>query len=934
MATSWNNVGFDITNQTYNVSTQLDKGETWYWRVRATSTTNQIGNWSEPFHFLLPDITTWPIDSNTAAVELRHRQAMPDLNLPNFIDTWVADSGVGATSSQSSSTSFKVGTSNSGENATGLIKIPLTELPNPQAAHISNAVLNLYAQFGSSTDNAISIHPALVPWNESANGTTYDGVNNWSMPGAMGSGDKGLMSDIKQTTSNAWMEFDVTELVQGAFSSGQSHLSLMVVGSIGEGQTTFTSSDGNSNEQPWINLTWSTGTASTPEVAGTNTQPADDEITWDTSTHALLPETNNSLKWSHPNQSNVDDWRIYIWSNYSDERAGWDVYDSRTSAQGWDLANLTWTPPTGLAAGESYEWFVQPITDDILGAKGNETIFHIPENTGFRLNSTDAKIYFQEGQLVDALEYPAIFIDTYIDSGATNSGYVSAQELVVGRSTLTSSMNFETISFLRVNWSSLPIPNSHEFTEASLTLNRLSGGESNQESIRLAVCEIKQEWDQNVTWNSPNGNNQSWIDSPCEVQFAVSTISYDDSTVEIDITYAVQHAHASGSDEVNLGIFVANNTSDDWRFASSDYNADVSKRPKISLNWRTGNQWLPSQPTNLHPTDGSTIWNYSASRPQGANDTTLNWSSSVSNETTWIMQFSTDPNFLDINNTSVFDFSNNGTFSGIWDYANLSYNVENDRKGDFWIYWRVRAEQDHRLGEWSDVNSYRVPVEVGTDDGQGNNTVVLHSGSVFEKTGDLPGVPDATIDSNRPNSALGNNGQLDLGISSSGSGESRIILTFDLSELPFPSTMTPTSVLLSLSRYNVTGTSPLTVGVYACDTFIEDNVTWNTAPTCSNNEVTRSTLFVSPEISDQIWDITSLAQSNIANGNHTLSIMLKTIGSAGSSHLFYDNSNSDKRPELRLNYVDNVDGVIPPAQPVLTFPVDGDVLYNTSSLAT
>ena len=85
------------------------------------------------------------------------------------------------------------------------------------------------------------------------------------------------------------------------------------------------------------------------------------------------------------------------------------------------------------------------------------------------------------------------------------------------------------------------------------------------------------------------------------------------------------------------------------------------------------------------------------------------------------------------------------------------------------------------------------------------------------------------------------------------------------------------------------------------------------------------------EISDQIWDITSLAQSNIANGNHTLSIMLKTIGSAGSSHLFYDNSNSDKRPELRLNYVDNVDGVIPPAQPVLTFPADGDVLYNTSA---
>ena len=124
MVTSWNDVGFDVINQTYNVSTAPTKELVL--RVRATSATNQIGSWSNAFHFLLPDITTWSIDSNTAAVELRHREAMPALNLPNFIDTWVADSGIGATSDQSSSSSFKVGTSNGGANATGLLKIPLT----------------------------------------------------------------------------------------------------------------------------------------------------------------------------------------------------------------------------------------------------------------------------------------------------------------------------------------------------------------------------------------------------------------------------------------------------------------------------------------------------------------------------------------------------------------------------------------------------------------------------------------------------------------------------------------------------------------------------------------------------------------------------------------------------------------------------------------
>ena len=203
--------------------------KTWYWRVRATSTTNQIGNWSEPFHFLLPDIITWSIDSNSAAVELHHRQAMPDLNLPNFIDTWVADSGVGATADQSSSSTIRVGTSNSGENATGLLKIPLTELPNPQNAHISSAQLNLFSQINSDTDNAISIHPALVAWNTSANGTTYDGVNNWSSPGAMSPNDRGVMSDIQQGVSANWMSFDITELVQDAYANSETHVSMMIV---------------------------------------------------------------------------------------------------------------------------------------------------------------------------------------------------------------------------------------------------------------------------------------------------------------------------------------------------------------------------------------------------------------------------------------------------------------------------------------------------------------------------------------------------------------------------------------------------------------------------------------------------------------------------------------------------------------------------------
>ena len=54
--TSWSNSGFDLTNNSFTPTSDLDDGKTWYWRVRAISSTNQLGNWSETFHFNLPSL--------------------------------------------------------------------------------------------------------------------------------------------------------------------------------------------------------------------------------------------------------------------------------------------------------------------------------------------------------------------------------------------------------------------------------------------------------------------------------------------------------------------------------------------------------------------------------------------------------------------------------------------------------------------------------------------------------------------------------------------------------------------------------------------------------------------------------------------------------------------------------------------------------------
>ena len=137
---------------------------------------------------------------------------------------------------------------------------------------------------------------------------------------------------------------------------------------------------------------------------------------------------------------------------------------------------------------------------------------------------------------------------------------------------------------------------------------------------------------------------------------------------------------------MNLAFWVIGNTTDEWHFASSDYTSDESKRPELNLEWRTGVQWLPSKPTGLSPVDESTLWNLSASRPAGADGITFNWTAGESNETRWIAQVSPDPTFTDQNETLDIDFSDNSTFNGTWDHANLSYTVDELEDCDCWIY--------------------------------------------------------------------------------------------------------------------------------------------------------------------------------------------------------------------------------------------------------
>ncbi|MEC7180378.1 MAG: DNRLRE domain-containing protein, partial [Candidatus Thermoplasmatota archaeon] len=944
--TSWSNPGFDLTNNSYTPTSDLGDGKTWYWRVRAVSSTNQLGNWSETFHFNLPSLVTWNLSSTSAAVEIRHHEAMPDLQLPHFIDTWLAEDGNEGQLNHSASTSLKVGELNSGHHASALLKIPLNQLPTPSNARVTNAELSMWAQLGSDTNVQVAVRPVLQTWTTALNNSTYDGTNNWSVDGARGIGsDVGSLSDLSASVPANWMEWDVTELVQAALANGDSYLSIALMTSdASDGLITFTSTEGASNQRPWLNLTWTNGTASIPTVAASNAVPMDGDMAWNLSSHVPEPSTRPVMTWSHSNAANIDDWKVFIQNDPTDIMEGFSIYDSRIDTNMFDVQNLSFQPSSHLATNQSIRWFVQPVNDEMLGPRSTSSVFHIPNDIGNEINSTWGYINVSEGGFLPDLNEPSGFVtDTSLDSAAPNANLYNSGTISVGRSLYSSGTSQRSSTIVSVDLTKLPINGTYEIMDAFFTLNTKSSSTGEvwwSASLINTAFDGDANWNNatnSTQWNSPGAYHSSDTDIP---QGGAYLIDSSNATHLGDITSMLQQAAANGLTTLNFLIQAEENYSNvDGRldFYSSN-EVSTALRPSLNITYRMTNAYVDSSPTGLLPVDATTVWNYSSPRPSGAEHVNLSWTPPSTNESGFYICAATDARMIyDLNCASVGGSIPYAEGNLTWDPTNSTITVANITPADNWIYWRVFSFQEifqekyYRIGEWSQVNSYRVPEDQGYDDGAGNHTVNLSSGSIFTESGLLPAAPDTHTVSSALNTNYGGSTTLKLGASSSGDHE--IFIEFDLSQMPWPSAITPTSTMLRLYRTQVAGVSPLTVSAHACSTFTESGVTALQPPACSATEITRSTLSVTPPSGWLEWDITSLAQSNIANGNLTMILQLKAVGSGSSLHTFASGEYATEslRPTLRIDYVDNVAGVVPPAQPVLLSPLDGAVLYDTTN---
>ena len=930
---SWTSSGFDLTNMTFQVPVDLSTGKTWYWRVRAVSTTNQIGNWSQYNHFHVPDLTTWTVDSDSAAVELRHKEAMPSLEVPMFVDTWIAHSGTDLNSSNGDDSTLETGERSDGSTATALMKIPLNDIPMPQNATMERALLNLYCEWGTSSTQRVSIHPVNSIWNDSATGLTRDGTVNWSTNSTPILSDirSDMFYEVQNVSVTNWMSFDITHLAQKAHAAGLSHIEFALVADDDRGVVKFSSSD-SSSDRPWVNLTWTTGAQTPPETAATGGAP-DGQTLWDNSTVALLPAGTPTLNWSHSNGSNIDSWRLYMLHDSSDARAGWTILDSATDS-GFTLSNLSFTPVSNLSSGKCYVWFVQAVVDHVFGDSSQRYEFCLPNSIGEALNSTDAYAVIQDGASLPEINEPDYFEDTWLDSVYSNTNHASNTSLVVGDPPYSGTFG-EATTVMMFNLSDNPVKTPFEIVSATLSLYKDSGV-SNPQNISVSVLN----WgfvESEATWNQ-RANSSSWsaggalgaADAGLPIDMVeVST----DGWYTWDITQITQMAHLYSYQTVWL-LFRSEDSTKQWHEFASSENSDIEYRPKLNVTWRSGNGWIPSDTTGLTPSNGNVMWDLDAERPAPQNPLNFEWNSSDSNLSEWQFQYGTNSRFIGsmIRTCSSLNCTTSGGVNPYFDITNQSFHIPIDSNNteDEWIYWRVRAIQGDRLGNWSTPHNFRIPAPQGSDDGTGNQSVSMYRDAVFEKTGSLPSVPDTWIDSSATSVNRGSSSNLTLGQSQGGTGDTSILIEYDLGELAFPQNMIPTQVLLKLYRYQVIGVTPLTISAHACDTFFENSVTYLSAPTCNNTEITRSTIGTFPPEDWVEWDITSLAQSNVLSGNRTLTILLTSVGTPSTSMVFHSSeySNHSLRPILEVEYVDNTNGTLPPAQPTLISPNDGQALYQ------
>ena len=935
---SWNDPGFDIAGCKYELQDSLDIAKRWYWRVRGLSNTYQLGEWSQSFSFFLPDLNYNQISNNSFTTEYSHGSAFTNQQMLNFGDININDGTTLDLINDDIEPILTVGRLSNGNNTSMLISVPIPIEIHPDNASLISAMFSLEATLQSSANIPLAVREVLVPWDLDANNIQYNSTNNWSELGGRGIGqDVSQPIDIvmSQIGKNEW---NLTQITQRALAEGRTSLSLMVYGETDQlGQLVYFFSSDSPNNKPTINMTWVEGQRSIPSDIAETILPSNGQIYFNQTSHAIIPELRPTFTWSIPQtgSSNPDAWRIFFQINPNNDMEGELMYDSRINPELFDLASLSFTPNQDINFGNVINWFVQPIELGMLGQRSNLSTYLIPNSIGQEINQTDATIYIQDGSIFPPNNYPSATSDIYLDEGepsqSNNSGGIR-----VGNSTILNSNLSSTTSIVSFDLSTLTLPSVYEIISADLELTAISGSGG----VDISASRMLTNWDENSTWNNSTSGNQ-WINSGA-LRGADSDLP--DSMVNVNtvgiyswnVTRILQLTVESNNNLASIllqpevinsptGIVEGN-----FIFADSE-NTNISLRPKLSIQYRTVESWLPPTVSLINPSNGSTLWNESSPSLVGADYVAFEVTQPVSNHTTINLCHGTQIRWLDcVQSTSNVENYSWDSILNLFNYTDVD-EIESTA-GDQWQYWRFRVDQDHRIGHYSPVYQYRIPEPQATYDGYDNYTVELSRGSVFEITGDAPMVLDASTDSSN-NLNLGQSPVVSIGTDPLTGGVFEAYFEFNLSELYFVPTATPISMIFELGvASNLITQSPMAVSVYACDSINESLINYQSTPSCSTTEITRTS--ITGNSGNLVsWDLTYLGQTNFFTNNDTLSFKLTAVSGQNNFIEFHSSDSINGMiPTINLTYIENLDQYLPPSQPLPISPSDGEILYDTSNL--
>ena len=932
---SWNDPGFDLANNQYELQSDLQIAQKWFWRVRGLSSTYQLGEWSSAFHFYLPDFNVDLVDSDSFTTEFFHNSAIGNSQVLEFIDLTIVDSPV-LSPVNINEPFVEVGTTSTSVNSSVLLKIPIPVDMHPENATVIDASLKLQSTPLSATGIPIAVRGVLQPWDENANNLQYNATTNWTAYGGRGIGTDVTSPVDIQNSVNGEMSWDITPLAQQALDQGQPYISIMLyAGPTAPGDLVYFQSSDFTAGQPTINMTWSYGSRDLPTSIPVLVSPASGQIYFNQTSHAVIPDRRPTFDWQWPtSQSSVpSDWRIYFDLDPEDDMAGQLMFDSRITPSLFDSTSLTFTPDQDIDFRNDIYWSVQAINDSMYGDRSSTSNYYIPNSMGAELSATDATLTIQDGTILNETNFPQATTDIYLDEGAPSTGQ-NGNGLTIGNSSILANNQSTTSAIVSFNISTLPLPAVFEIISADLTLTAVSGFGS----IDVSASRMLTEWDENSTWNN-NTQNNSWY-NPGAIRGADSELP--DSLVNVngtgnytwDVTRIAQLAIDSGGDEIAVllqpEIFNTTNgfLDGNYFFADSE-NETVTHRPRLTINYRIVEQWLAPSPNQLSPSNASTVWNTSSYELVGPESIDFSFNPLASNVTEWIICHGQEIRWLDcessldVNSQFSYDSSSN-TFS-------LSNNTTVESQfGDQWQYWRIRGDQDHRIGHYTDLFRYRMTESQAYDDGNGNYLVNLSRASIFTDTGDLPTVQDATTDSANPQLNSGGDQVLRIGYDPSSTGVSEAYFSFDLSDIFFDTYATPISAIFELDlASNTQSINPIDVSVYACDQFDEMSLSQVT-PSCSTTELTKTTISSSNTGTLQ-WDITNLLQYNFNTANDSISFVLSPqTGVTSFFDVYSSESPNAVRPMLKLTYIENIGGLTPPSQTTLTTPNNGDILYDTT----